>query len=284
MHRSSLVILSLFSIAATTSHAFLVPTKSIRTNTNTPIQQQAIMTDLRGGSSISSVQIDALPTAIAATATSLVAASLTSGPYGVAGLTAVASTVLLPLTQYRNLYGFSVGYGATIATIGFVLRNVFSITPLSLQDSLTAALLFYGLRLASFLFLRDLGGWKPPASRPEPSRLSRIPFALSLSLFYAFMTTPVLYALRAPAALGSVGGKIALAGTGLAWSGAVLEAVADAHKFVRKAKTASTTNATTTDTTKNFVGPSSGVYSLTRHPNYVSGNKLIYAVLYGFNR
>jgi steroid 5-alpha reductase family enzyme len=223
-------------------------------------QQQSIkhvMTDIRGGS-----QLDAVPGSLASTtgaAASVIASSIQSGPYGVLGLTALASAVLLPITQYRNLYGISVGYGLTVAVIGMALRTIFGVAPAGLEDVMTAAVVFYGLRLSSFLLLRDFGGWKPPVTREEPARIKRIPFAASLALFYAFMTTPVLYALRAPAVPGSVAGKIAVAGTALAWFGALLEAVADVHKFVRKLNTSRG---------KAFRGPSNGVYRLTRHPNY----------------
>jgi steroid 5-alpha reductase family enzyme len=228
-----------------------------------PYQRQHlkhVMTDIRGGS-----QLDAVPESLAYTAGTVVGvitSSIQSGPYGVLGLTAIASAVLVPITQYRNLYGISVGYGLTVATIGMALRSTFGVAPAGLEDAMTAAVVFYGLRLSSFLLVRDLGGWKPPVTRADTARVKRIPFALSLALFYAFMTTPVLYALRAPAVPGSVAGKIAVAGTALAWFGAILEAVADGHKFIRKLTTKNG------DSSKDFRGPSTGVYRLTRHPNY----------------
>eukprot|EP00980_Cylindrotheca_fusiformis_P027587 scaffold21455_cov116-Cylindrotheca_fusiformis.AAC.4 len=56
---------------------------------------------------------------------------------------------------------------------------------------------------------------------------SRLVFSTGLSVFYAFLTTPVLYALRSKAETTA----ISLAGTMLAWIGASLEAVADSHKL-----------------------------------------------------
>jgi steroid 5-alpha reductase family enzyme len=220
-----------------------------------------VMTDMRRGS-----QLDAVPSSLASTAgavVSVIASSIRSGPFGVLGLTAISSAVVLPITQYRNLYGISVGYGLAVAAIGMALRSTLGVAPAGLEDAMTAAVVFYGLRLSSFLLVRDLGGWKPPVTREDPARVKRIPFALSLALFYAFMTTPVLYALRAPAVPGSVAGKIAVAGTALAWFGALLEAVADGHKFIRKFGTTKSE-----DSSKVFRGPSTGVYRLTRHPNY----------------
>lgn len=254
----------------TCSQAFVVVQKTndfkstvSRTHQHQHQHLKNVMTDIRGGS-----QLDAVPSGLAGTggaAVSLIASSIQSGPYGFLGMTAIASAVLLPITQIRNLYGISVGYGLTVATIGMALRTTIGVVPTSLEDVLTAAVVFYGLRLSSFLLLRDFGGWKPPVTREDPARLKRIPFALSLALFYAFMTTPVLYALRAPAVPGSVAGKIAIAGTALAWFGAVLEAVADGHKFIRKLSSKSGDDS---GKDKQFKGPSNGVYRLTRHPNY----------------
>lgn len=128
-------------------------------------------------------------------------------------------------------------------------------TPLA--QALVASAAFYGVRLALFLLARDLLGYKPlrAANRPETPRLGRIPFATSLALFYGFMTTPLLYAMRAEV-LTSLLSKV---GVGLAWTGAVLEAVADFHKIVVKNKGKKSDD---------FSGPFGGVYRITRHPNY----------------
>jgi len=211
---------------------------------------------------------------------------LQSGPYGILTLAAVASSVVVPITQYKSLYAFTVGYGLCVAVLGCVLRSSFAVpwklddlsTAMSLPSVLTASTIFYGVRLTSYLLLREWTGWKPKRafSRKEPSRLQRIPFALSLSLFYAFMVSPILYVLRrAPewttvqAAMASTSWQVAWLGTGLAWMGALLEAVADLHKFINKHRHSSRTSlSSTTSTFKRFTGPTGGVYSLTRHPNY----------------
>jgi steroid 5-alpha reductase family enzyme len=64
----------------------------------------------------------------------------------------------------------------------------------------------------------------------------------------------------------STSATILLVGTVLAWSGVVLEAVADYHKFYVKQKNAEKKNEATSTAT--FVGPTGGVYRITRHPNY----------------
>jgi steroid 5-alpha reductase family enzyme len=261
MQRRAFALISLLSIF-TCSQAFrsVQKTNSLKdTGPRSKYHQhlKQIMTDIRGGS-----QLDAAPIGLVSAASavgSVITQHIKSGPFGVFALAAVASAVLLPITQYRNSYGFSVGYGLTVAAIGLAVRSTLGVAPTGLEDVLTAAVVFYGLRLASFLLARHLLGMRPPATRADPARIKRIPFALSLALFYGFMTTPVLYALRAPAVPGSVAGKIAVAGTALAWFGAILEAVADTHKFISKSSSRGS---------KDFKGPSTGVYRLTRHPNY----------------
>ena len=71
------------------------------------------------------------------------------------------------------------------------------------------------------------------------------------------MTSPLLYALRAPPA--SV--RVAWAGAATAWAGALVEAVADAHKFVKKRSAFARTAPGT------FDGPLGGLYATCRHPN-----------------
>lgn len=227
---------------------------SVRPITHILQRKQATLSpilNLRGGTQLEAIMTGPIP---------LIISSLESGPYGVVAMTAIASAVCIPATQYKNLYGISVGYGLSVAAIALALRKIFVITPLAVGDVLTGAALFYGLRLALYLFIRDVSGGKPLSTNGEMARLKRIPVAISLALFYALMTTPLLYALRSPAA-AAVTWKIrtAWAGTAFAWAGATLEAIADAQKFIVKLNSKGKTA---------FRGPSTGVYALTRHPNY----------------
>jgi steroid 5-alpha reductase family enzyme len=75
-------------------------------------------------------------------------------------------------------------------------------------------------------------------------------------LFYAFLTTPVLYALRSTAETNA----ISLAGVLLAWIGISLEAIADFHKLI--------VSQSKDDVVKEFVGPTTWTYRICRHPNY----------------
>jgi steroid 5-alpha reductase family enzyme len=189
----------------------------------------------------------------------VVSSTLQSGPYGVMALSAVTWSVVLPLTLYKKVYGIGVAYGFSVFAAGLALRQVFSgVNPAAAGPLLTGACMFYGARLGGYLLLRD-------AVRNQPSTIkngsipSRITFSLSLALFYAFLTTPAMYALRAPAMTSC--STIAMSGAYLAWFGAVVEAVADAQKFIVKLANK--------DSEGTFVGPTSLVYRISRHPNYL---------------
>lgn len=197
---------------------------------------------------------------------SLVSSCLSSGPWGIVSLWGIASSVVVPLTLYRQAYSFSVGYGFSVCAMALSLLAAFS--PLDLRSSstlLSCAAAFYGFHLGSFLEIRNLVNKRKAReirALEKTPRLKRIPFAVSVSLFYAFMVTPALYALRAPPAMGTVASYIAYSGVAMAITGAILEAIADGHKFVVKQKY----GAGVTDI---FVGPTGGVYRICRHPNYL---------------
>ena len=198
-----------------------------------------------------------------------------NGPYGVVGLALTSAAVLLPITQYKNLYAISVGYGLSIAAIGLCLLYTFfiggaganalsSISMNRVDLYVVAALIAYGFRLAGFLFLRDMTVVRTNSSRTssvnQTPRLKRIPFALVIAFFYACLTTPVLYLLRRSPST-TIGLFVSTFGTALAWCGLVLESIADTHKYLVKRRSAKPEE-------KIFVGPTRGVYGWTRHPNY----------------
>lgn len=186
-------------------------------------------------------------------------AALKAGPLGVVALTGVAGSVVLPLTFYRQGYSFSVGYGLSVFAMGLAVFQSFeigfSLSPLSL---LATAVMFYGARLGTFLLLREFTVPSKKAqvkSFDKSPRLKRIPLALGVSMFYAFMTSPLLFAARA-----SLENNVVMnVGLALAWLGAIVEAITDCQKFLVKRAS--------TDENK-FVGPTGGFYRLCRHPNY----------------
>merc|ERR1711957_926818 len=83
---------------------------------------------------------------------------------------------------------------------------------------------------------------------------------MSVSLLYAFMTSPIMFALQT-----MNNGPIAMIGAVTAWVGAIMEAVADGQKFIAKRST----NKDDDDKKQTFVGPTGGFYRLCRHPNYL---------------
>lgn len=195
-----------------------------------------------------------LPVASIGEGISAISSGLQSGPYGVLALTAVTWSVVLPLTLRKKVYGIGVAYGFSVFAAGLALLKAFPSDATS-GVLLAKACIFYGARLGSYLLLRE-------AARNQKSTIkngsipSRVTFSLSLALLYAFLTTPALYAMRGP-----VTSSIATGGACLAIFGAVLEAIADAQKFIVKQ--------TNKDVKEEFVGPTGFVYRISRHPNYL---------------
>lgn len=231
-----------------------------------PSSSLLVLNSLRGGDDSNmmnsvSTCIQSKSSALAA----LVSSSLLTGPWGVCALWGVASAVVVPLTLYRQAYSFSVGYGFSVLAMALAL--LFTFSPIVWSNPsylLTLSAAFYGLRLGTFLSIRNVvnkAKGREMKNFDKTPRLKRIPFAASVALFYAFMVCPTLYALRAPPAVGSVASKIAYSGVAIAVGGALLEAIADWHKFYVKQKYGANTDI--------FVGPTGGVYRVCRHPNYV---------------
>jgi len=190
-------------------------------------------------------------------------AALRSGPQGVLSLTCIASLVVIPLTLFRQAYSFSVGYGYSVFAMAYAITRAFNISILGGSSSvnslslLASTVMFYGARLGTYILLRE---WTVPSKSlkgyDKTPRLKRIPFAIAVSMFYAFMTCPLLYAARA------AGKKNVMmnVGVGLALLGAVMEAITDGQKYWIKRCNASKDSL--------FVGPTGGFYRLCRHPSY----------------
>uniref|UniRef100_A0A7S3PCE5 Steroid 5-alpha reductase C-terminal domain-containing protein n=1 Tax=Amphora coffeiformis TaxID=265554 RepID=A0A7S3PCE5_9STRA len=242
--------------------------------------------------------------------------------YGVLGLTTTSAAVLIPATQIQPLYGVTIGYGAAMAAMGVALQCS-GLPPSShyrsptLANSLTAALICYGTRLSLFLWLRQALQWRPTSTTTknekgdtaaahskmnDMSRWKRIPFALSLSLFYACLATPVLFVVAAngggddkrtakgstaavTTATNTITTRLVLQTVGvlLAWGGLLIESIADGHKsWVKSSARSSSTKdndpKNNNDTDSKFVGPTGGLYGIVRHPNYL-GEVLFYTGL-----
>lgn len=196
--------------------------------------------------------------------------ALVSGPHiqGVTALFAVSFATVAAFTMIRTNYAFTVGYGASVAVQSAALMASFGV-PLLFTDKLAPsallanASLLHGIRLAVYLALRNAtvpSKSKQMASMDKTPRLKRLPLALNVSLLYAFMVTPVLYALRGNEQI--IADKRQMAGVALAYLGLAIEASADAHKFIlKRQKNADYGSAT-------FVGPTGGTFLLCRHPAY----------------
>lgn len=208
---------------------------------------------------------------------------LESGPLEVLALTVLSSLVTVPITQYRPLYGFSVGYGLSVAVIGTFLWFMVLKSPPSPLDAsrvLVASAMLYGFRLATYLLLRDLRGWKPQGESKGMGRWIRVPFAVSLSFLYGCMTSPVVHAIRRPPPASNRAGRaVALGGAYAAVAAAILQAIADAHKAACKNRRPSPPPSSSAAKGGVFAGPSSGLYSMTRHPNYTA-EVLFWTALY----
>ena len=190
-----------------------------------------------------------------------------AGPRGILGLVTVAAVVLVPATQIKTTYGISVGYGAAMAAMGVALGLAYPAPQSWLAPAVTAATVVYGVRLSVFLWLRQVLEWRPPTpshALNETPRLKRIPFALSLALFYACLATPLLFVVANEESSLPAMRPLQILGLALAWGGVWMEGIADAHKSWVKL----TARKTTTDSSV-FVGPTGGLYALVRHPNYL---------------
>lgn len=227
----------------------------------------------------------------------MVTSALTEGPLwrGLAAMTAVAFSTLTPLTLLRQGYAFSVGYGFSMAAMAAVLLRTLGGTvdladltaapPATLLACTTVA---YGVRLALHLLVRDI---RVPSRRKAMDKanrsapLARIPFAASVSIFYAFLVSPVFYALRSSQGVSlpfvdvltetmlTNLRRLELTGLGLAVFGFLLESVTDTQKYVVKSAYSGKGNTST------FVGPTSGFFKFCRHPNYL-GELLFWSGLY----
>ena len=134
---------------------------------------------------------------------------------GVGALAAVATLTILPLTAFiKQSYAFVVGCGVSLVTMSLAMTSAFGLWPptnkgLSSNNCkpsylLVCACLVHGFRMASMAILRDVtSGADPTLSEKDDGAamcpmtwLKRIPLAINVSVLYAVMISPVLYALR----------------------------------------------------------------------------------------
>ena len=181
-----------------------------------------------------------------------------TGIPAVAGIAAAAGT----LAYIRQAYIFSLSYGLSMLGIGGAVLLA-SPGPLLLQvhAGLVAA---YGGRLFAFLLWRQrfqpgYDGEARLRALDKTPRLKRTPIILSTALFYALMSSPLVYHFQS-SPLSGVGAVVSTVGCVVAAVGLIYEAVADQQKSLFKM-------ALRADS-KEDAQCTSGVYAQSRHANY----------------
>jgi steroid 5-alpha reductase family enzyme len=182
----------------------------------------------------------------------------------VAALSVVAILTLVPLTLVKNGYCFTVGYGASVATMAGALLVAFHESIHGTNLSLTIAAVLYGIRLSVFLLYREwtVSHINRQTKEFDDQQVSRaLPVAVMLAILYACMVSLVLFALRSQEKL-VITTPLSVVGALMAYLGLVMEAVADQEKlrFKRQHKVRYGH--------AQFVSPTTGLYMLCRHPNY----------------
>ena len=160
------------------------------------------------------------------------------------------------------IYFFSIGYGLAIAAIATATAIIFTDTFTPPTTIFCATLFIYGIRLATYLFLREKKSTTYKKILYQPSITQRKPlpamFAIwiSCALLYIGQTSPFtfyLYNLETRAETNEVWAWI---GAIIAIIGFATETIADAQKSTAKRKNP-----------QQFV--STGLYRIVRYPNYL---------------
>jgi len=182
-------------------------------------------------------------------------------------------TSLLPpaLGFFRTEWTVSYGYGfsTALSALSLLLRQPQSLAICKLH---AAALVFYGLRLNVFLFLRnrlspryrEIGKKIDERSQEKfPTLISRLPFVLSCGLLFYGLYVPVLLtsklagdtvAMKSAAGVGMTAIKLLV---GMQWFGFVVAALGDLTKSYVKGS----------EKDGKFL-VTSGIFSILRHPNF----------------
>ena len=157
------------------------------------------------------------------------------------------------------IYFFSVGYGFSVAAIGAALLIAYGGRMGIPEIMLCGLLVFYGLRLGTFLLYRDVksDGYRkilnPERDRSRGMTLGpKLAIWISCAVLYALMTSPVCFRLQN----GAKADAMLWVGFAVMLSGVVLELAADIQKSLAKKKDSG-----------RFVD--TGLYRLVRCPNYL---------------
>ena len=167
-------------------------------------------------------------------------------------------------------YGY--GFGVALSALSLLLKQP---QQMSIATVHAAALIFYGLRLNTFLFIRnrlsstyrEIGKKIDEKSKERFStRIARTPFVVSCGLLYYGLYLPVLLtsklvndatAMQSANAGVGIGMNVIKLLVGLQWFGYMVAAVGDLTKSYVKAS----------EKNGKFL-VTSGIFSVLRHPNY----------------
>jgi steroid 5-alpha reductase family enzyme len=239
-----------------------------------PTPTSLLATRIPAGGSNAFVKTSSLDAVAPAAAVTVASIALPSAKH-------ILATTLLPtcLGYYRYEYGVSYGYGTATAATAYLALRALQTSSTSAFASIAQihalAIIFYGLRLNSFLLFREIcfERFKRMRETIEDRQrkkedgtgiigkfLNRTPFILSCAMLYAGLaSSPLISAkLIEMGAAPTCDKAILMYKTlvGLTWFGFALGAIGDVTKsFVKGRK-----------------GPdylvTGGVFSLFRHPNY----------------
>ena len=159
------------------------------------------------------------------------------------------------------IYFFSIGYGLAITSLAVSTATIFLDT-ITLPIAIFCGTLFiYGIRLATFLFIRERksASYKrilyQPNTRERKPTTTMLMIWISCALLYIGQTSPATFYLYNSKNGADTNDTWAWTGAIIAILGFTTEAIADAQKSAAKRKDA-----------RNFV--SSGLYRFVRYPNY----------------
>ena len=238
--RSVVGLLLLATTDALMVHRGALP--SVRKLSSTAPAARPSLKALRGGCTVAS-----LSAAIA-------------GPLAIPAATGIAAAAG-SLAYIHQAYIFSLSYGLAMAGIGGAVLMSSATPLLRVHAALVAA---YGVRLFGFLFWRQsfqpsYDGMARLKALDKTPPLKRTPIILSIAFFYALMSSPLLFHLKAAPLVG-MGASTSKFGCVLAAIGLVYEAVADQQKSLFKMKLRAEGKPD-----ELFTG---GLYASSRHANY----------------
>ena len=141
--------------------------------------------------------------------------------------------------------------------------------------------MFYGLRLAVFIYVRWISVPNMPDQAKGAEKINSIPKILALDAvvpaLYVCMVAPLLWLVRSGPIIIGVSRAVSETrlwfGFSMASVGFIIETIADQHKYLAKRWRKSSYGET------RFVGPTGGLYRLCRHPNFL-GDILFWTGLY----